>query len=199
MADEKIIFSMVGVSKTFSNQKKVLNDIYLSFFYGAKIGIIGLNGAGKSTLMKIIAGIDKNYQGEVVFAPGYSVGYLEREPKLDDSKTVREVVEEGCAATVALLKEYEQINEKLCEPMSDDEMARLIERRGELYEQIDHVNGWELDTVLDRAMDALRCPDGDQSIKVLSGGERRRVAFVPVAVAAARCAVVGRADEPLGC
>ncbi|MCM1300714.1 MAG: energy-dependent translational throttle protein EttA [Alistipes senegalensis] len=177
MADEKIIFSMVGVSKTFSNQKKVLDNIYLSFFYGAKIGIIGLNGAGKSTLMKIIAGIDKNYQGEVVFAPGYSVGYLEQEPKLDDAKTVREVVEEGCAATVALLKEYEEINAKLCEPMSDDEMARLIERQGELYEQIDHVNGWELDTVLDRAMDALRCPDGDQPVSVLSGGERRRVAL----------------------
>lgn len=177
MADEKIIFSMVGVSKTFTNQKKVLNNIYLSFFYGAKIGIIGLNGSGKSTLMKIIAGIDKNYQGEVVFAPGYTVGYLEQEPKLDDTKTVKEVVEEGCAATVALLKEYEVINTKLCEPMSDDEMNRLIERQGELYEQIDHVNGWELDSVLERAMDALRCPDPDQSVKVLSGGERRRVAL----------------------
>ena len=177
MADEKIIFSMVGVSKTFTNQKKVLNNIYLSFFYGAKIGIIGLNGSGKSTLMKIIAGIDKNYQGEVVFAPGYTVGYLEQEPKLDDTKTVKEVVEEGCAATVALLKEYEEINTKLCEPMSDDEMNRLIERQGELYEQIDHVNGWELDSVLERAMDALRCPDPDQSVKVLSGGERRRVAL----------------------
>ena len=177
MADEKIIFSMVGVSKTFTNQKKVLNNIYLSFFYGAKIGIIGLNGSGKSTLMKIIAGIDKNFQGEVVFSPGYSVGYLEQEPKLDDSKNVREVVEEGCAATVALMKEYEEINMKLCEPMSDDEMARLIERQGELYEQIDHVNGWELDSVLERAMDALRCPDPDQSVKVLSGGERRRVAL----------------------
>ena len=177
MADEKIIFSMVGVSKTFTNQKKVLNNIYLSFFYGAKIGIIGLNGSGKSTLMKIIAGIDKNYQGEVVFAPGYSVGYLEQEPQLDDTKTVKEVVEEGCAATVALLKEYEDINMKLCEPMSDDEMNRLIERQGELYEQIDHVNGWELDSVLERAMDALRCPDPDQSVKVLSGGERRRVAL----------------------
>ena len=177
MADEKIIFSMVGVSKTFTNQKRVLNNIYLSFFYGAKIGIIGLNGAGKSTLMKIIAGIDKNYEGEVVFSPGYTVGYLEQEPKLDDSKTVREVVEEGCAATVALLKEYEEINMKLCEPMSDDEMARLIERQGELYEKIDHCNGWELDSVLERAMDALRCPDPDQSVKVLSGGERRRVAL----------------------
>ena len=177
MADEKIIFSMVGVSKTFPNQKKVLNNIYLSFFYGAKIGIIGLNGSGKSTLMKIIAGIDKNYQGEVVFSPGYTVGYLEQDPKLDDAKTVREVVEEGCAATVALLKEYEKINAKLCEPMDDDTMARLIERQGELYEQIDHAGGWELDSVLERAMDALRCPDPDQSVRVLSGGERRRVAL----------------------
>ena len=177
MADEKIIFSMVGVSKTFTNQKRVLNNIYLSFFYGAKIGIIGLNGSGKSTLMKIIAGLDKNFQGEVVFSPGYTVGYLEQEPQLDDSKTVREVVEEGCAATVALLKEYEQINQQLCEPMDDDTMAKLIERQGELYEQIDQVNGWELDSVLERAMDALRCPDPDQSVKVLSGGERRRVAL----------------------
>ncbi len=177
MADEKIIFSMVGVSKTFTNQKKVLNNIYLSFFYGAKIGIIGLNGSGKSTLMKIIAGLDKNFQGEVVFSPGYTVGYLEQEPQLDDTKTVRECVEEGCASTVALLKEYEEINQKLCEPMDDDTMAKLIERQGELYEQIDHVNGWELDSVLERAMDALRCPDPDQSVKVLSGGERRRVAL----------------------
>ena len=177
MADEKIIFSMVGVSKTFTNQKKVLNNIYLSFFYGAKIGIIGLNGSGKSTLMKIIAGIDKNFQGEVVFSPGYTVGYLEQEPKLDDDKTVKEVVEEGCAETVALLKEYEEINMKLCEPMDDDEMNRLIERQGELYEKIDHVNGWELDSVLERAMDALRCPDADQKVAVLSGGERRRVAL----------------------
>ncbi|MFI3277562.1 MAG: energy-dependent translational throttle protein EttA [Rikenellaceae bacterium] len=177
MADEKIIFSMVGVSKTFSNQKKVLNNIYLSFFYGAKIGIIGLNGSGKSTLMKIIAGLDKNFQGEVVFSPGYSVGYLEQEPQLDDTLTVRDIVEEGCASTVALLKEYEEINMKLCEPMSDDEMSAAIERQGELYEQIDHVNGWELDSVLERAMDALRCPEPDQPIKVLSGGERRRVAL----------------------
>ncbi len=177
MADEKIIFSMVGVSKTFSNQKKVLNNIYLSFFYGAKIGIIGLNGSGKSTLMKIIAGLEKNFQGEVVFSPGFSVGYLEQEPKLDQTKTVREIVEEGCASTMALLKEYEEINMKLCEPMSDDEMAQLIERQGELYEQIDHVNGWEIDSVLERAMDALRCPDSDQPINILSGGELRRVAL----------------------
>ena len=177
MADEKIIFSMVGVSKTFTNQKKVLNNIYLSFFYGAKIGIIGLNGSGKSTLMKIIAGIDKNFQGEVVFSPGYTVGYLEQEPQLDNSKTVREVVEEGCAETVALLKEYEEINMKLCEPMSDDEMNALIERQGVVYEKIDQVNGWELDSVLERAMDALRCPEPEQSVAVLSGGERRRVAL----------------------
>ena len=177
MADEKIIFSMVGVSKTFTNQKKVLNNIYLSFFYGAKIGIIGLNGSGKSTLMKIIAGIDKNFQGEVVFSPGYTVGYLEQEPQLDNSKTVREIVEEGCAETVALLKEYEDINMKLCEPMSDDEMNALIERQGVVYEKIDQVNGWELDSVLERAMDALRCPDPEQSVAVLSGGERRRVAL----------------------
>ena len=177
MADEKIIFSMVGVSKTFTNQKKVLNNIYLSFFYGAKIGIIGLNGSGKSTLMKIIAGIDKNFQGEVVFSPGYTVGYLEQEPQLDNSKTVREVVEEGCAETVALLKEYEDINMKLCEPMSDDEMNALIERQGVVYEKIDQVNGWEIDSVLERAMDALRCPDPEQSVAVLSGGERRRVAL----------------------
>ena len=185
MADEKIIFSMVGVSKTFTNQKKVLNGIYLSFFYGAKIGIIGLNGSGKSTLMKIIAGLDKNFQGEVVFSPGYTVGYLEQEPQLDDTKTVREVVEEGCADVVeegcadvvALLKEYEEVNAKFMEPMDDDQMAKLIERQGELTELIDHKNGWELDATLERAMDALRCPDADQSVKHLSGGERRRVAL----------------------
>ena len=177
MAAEKIIFSMVGVSKVLNNNKKILNNIYLSFFYGAKIGIIGLNGSGKSTLMKIIAGIDKSFQGEVVFSPGYSVGYLEQEPQLDPTKTVKEIVEEGAAETVALLKEYEEINMKLCEPMDDDEMARLVERQGELYEKIDQVNGWELDSVLERAMDALRCPDGDQPVNVLSGGERRRVAL----------------------
>ncbi len=178
MADEKIIFSMNGVGKILPhNNRVILKDIYLSFFYGAKIGIVGLNGSGKSTLMKIIAGIEKGYQGEVVWAPGYSVGYLEQEPQLDNSKTVREVVEEGCAETVALLKEYEEINMKLCEPMSDDEMNALIERQGVVYEKIDLVNGWELDSVLERAMDALRCPDPEQSVAVLSGGERRRVAL----------------------
>ena len=177
MADEKIIFSMVGVSKVLTNNRKILNNIYLSFFYGAKIGIVGLNGSGKSTLMKIIAGIDKSFQGEVVFSPGYSVGYLEQEPQLDDSKTVREIVEEGCAHTVALLKEYEEINLKFCEPMSDEEMAKLIERQGELTEAIDHVNGWEIDSTLERAMDALRCPESDRLVSTLSGGERRRVAL----------------------
>ncbi len=177
MADEKIIFSMVGVSKVLNNNKKILNNIYLSFFYGAKIGIIGLNGSGKSTLMKIIAGIDKSFQGEVVFSPGYTVGYLEQEPQLDPDKTVKQIVEEGCASTMALLKEYEEINMKLCEPMDDDAMARMIERQGELYEQIDQVNGWEIDSVLERAMDALRCPAPDQNVKTLSGGERRRVAL----------------------
>lgn len=168
---------MVGVSKVLNNNKKILNDIYLSFFYGAKIGIIGLNGSGKSTLMKIIAGIDKSYQGEVVFSPGYSVGYLEQDPQLDPAKTVREIVEEGCADVVALLKEYEEVNARFMEPMDDDEMARLIERQGELTERIDHVDGWELDSKLERAMDALRCPDADQNAATLSGGERRRVAL----------------------
>ena len=175
--DKKVIFSMVGVCKTFTNQKKVLNNIYLSFFYGAKIGIIGLHGSGKSTLMKIIAGLDKNIQGEVVFAPGYTVGYLEQEPRLDDSKTVKEVVQEGCADVVALLKEYEEVNNRFAEPMDDDTMNKLIIRQGELTEQIDHKNGWELDATLERAMDALRCPEGDTPVKNLSGGERRRVAL----------------------
>lgn len=168
---------MVGVSKTFSNQKKVLNNIYLSFFYGAKIGIIGLNGSGKSTLMKIIAGIEKNFVGEVVFSPGFSVGYLEQEPHLDPQKSVREVVEEGCAEIVALLKEYEEVNAKFMEEMTDDQMTKLIERQGELTELIDHAGGWELDQKLERAMDALRCPDSDAKIEYLSGGEKRRVAL----------------------
>lgn len=175
--DNKIIFSMVGVSKTFNNNKKVLNNIYLSFYYGAKIGIIGLNGSGKSTLMKIIAGLEKSYIGEVVFSPGYTVGYLEQEPKLDDSKTVRQVVEEGCAEVVALLREYEEVNAKFMEELTDDQMNALIIRQGELTEKIDHMNGWEIDSTLERAMDALRCPDQNAKIEHLSGGERRRVAL----------------------
>lgn len=168
---------MVGVSKVFPPQKKVLNNIYLSFFYGAKIGIIGLNGSGKSTLLKIIAGVEKNYQGDVVFSPGYSVGYLEQDPQLDNNKTVREIVEEGTSEVVALLKEYEELNMKFAEPMSDDEMTKLIERQGELTELLDHNNAWELDNKLERAMDALRCPPADWKIENLSGGERRRVAL----------------------
>ena len=178
MADETIIFSMNGVGKTLPNSNRViLKDIYLSFFYGAKIGIIGLNGSGKSSLMKIIAGLDKSYRGEVVWSPGYSVGYLEQEPQMDDSKTVLEVIQEGVQQTVDLLKEYEQVNLKFCEPMTDEHMAALIERQGELTEQIDHCNGWELDSKLERAMDALNCPPADASVKTLSGGERRRVAL----------------------
>jgi ATP-binding cassette ChvD family protein len=175
--DNKIIFSMVGVSKTYPPQKRVLNNIYLSFFYGAKIGIIGLNGSGKSSLLKIIAGLEKSFQGEVVFSPGYSVGYLEQEPKLDETKTVKEIVQEGAAEVVAVLKEYEEVNNKFAEPMSDDEMNKLIERQGELTEKIDQLGGWDLDSKLDRAMDALRCPEGDTPISVCSGGERRRAAL----------------------
>lgn len=169
---------MNGVGKTLPNNNKViLKDIYLSFFYGAKIGIIGLNGSGKSTLMKIIAGIETQYRGEVVWSPGYSVGYLEQEPQLDPSKTVVDVIREGVQETMDLLKEYEEVNMKFCEPMSDDEMAALIERQGELTEKIDHCNGWEVDSMLERAMDALNCPPPDASVSTLSGGERRRVAL----------------------
>jgi ATP-binding cassette ChvD family protein len=180
MSDEKIIFSMAGVSKVYPPQKTVLKNIYLSFFYGAKIGVIGLNGSGKSSLLKIIAGIDKTNIGEVVFSPGYTVGYLSQEPELDPNKTVREVVEEGVAATTALLKEYEEINEKfgLEEYYGDpDKMDKLMNRQGELQDQIDAVGAWELDSKLERAMDALRCPEPDTKIAVLSGGERRRVAL----------------------
>ena len=172
----KIIFSMVKVSK-FYDKKAVLKDIYLSFFYGAKIGVLGLNGAGKSSLLRIIAGIDKDFNGEVVFSKGYSVGYLEQEPKLDESKTVLQVVQEAVQSTVDLLKEFEQINAKFAEPMDDDEMNKLIERQGEVQEKLDHADAWDLDSRLEMAMDALRCPPPDTPVNSLSGGEKRRVAL----------------------
>ena len=178
--DKKVIFSMVGVSKVFPPHKQVLKDIYLSFFYGAKIGIIGLNGSGKSTLLKIIAGIEKSYQGEVVFSPGYSVGYLEQEPKLDPEKTVKEVVKEGVQPILDLLAEYEKVNESFGDPdvLEDpDKMDALIARQAELQDKIDASDAWNIDNKLERAMDALRCPPEDQQIKYLSGGERRRVAL----------------------
>ena len=178
MADEKIIFSMNRVGKVLpSSNRIILKDICLSFFYGAKIGIIGLNGSGKSTLMKIIAGVEQSYQGEVVWAPGYSVGHLEQEPQMDPEKTVLEVVQEGVQEIMDVLKEYEEVNLKFCEPMSDDEMNKLIERQGELTEKIEHCGGWEIDSKLERAMDALQCPPSDAKIATLSGGERRRVAL----------------------
>ncbi|MBQ8385982.1 MAG: energy-dependent translational throttle protein EttA [Paludibacteraceae bacterium] len=173
--DKKIIFSMVGVSKTFAPQKRVLNNIYLSFFYGAKIGIIGLNGAGKSTLLKIIAGIEKNYEGEVVFSPGYSVGYLEQDPQLDPEKTVRECVQEGVQPIMDMLAEYDAINMAFAEP--DADFDKLLARQAELQDKLDSVDAWNIDTRLDRAMDALRCPADDAQVKHLSGGERRRVAL----------------------
>lgn len=167
---------MVKVSK-FYDKKPVLKDIYLSFFYGAKIGVLGLNGSGKSSLLRIIAGNDKEHNGEVVFSKGYSIGMLEQEPKLDESKTVREIVEEAVQETVNLLKEFEEINNKFAEPMSDDEMNALIERQGEVQEKLDHADAWDLDSRLEMAMDALRCPPGETAIKTLSGGEKRRVAL----------------------
>jgi ATPase subunit of ABC transporter with duplicated ATPase domains len=180
MSDEKIIFSMAGVNKIHPPQKQVLKNIYLSFFYGAKIGVLGLNGAGKSSLLRIIAGIDKAIQGEVVFSPGYTVGYLEQEPQLDESKTVIEVVREGVKNITDILEEYESINEKFALPEyyeDADKMDKLMQRQGELQDQIDAIGGWELDSKLERAMDALRCPESDTPINVLSGGERRRVAL----------------------
>lgn len=173
--DKKVIFSMVRVSKTFPPQKKVLNNIYLSFFYGAKIGIIGLNGSGKSTLLKIIAGIEKNYDGEVVFSPGYTVGYLEQDPQLDPNKTVKEIVQEGVQEVMDLLAEFEQINEQFADPEAD--FDKLIARQGELQEKLDHADAWNIDNKLERAMDALRCPPEEAIVSTLSGGERRRVAL----------------------
>lgn len=175
--DKKIIFSMINVGKIIPPSRQILKNIYLSFYYGAKIGIIGLNGAGKSTLLKIIAGVEKSYEGEVVFSPGYDVGFLPQEPILDETKTVKEIVQEGVKEVVDLLKEYEEISNKFSEPMSDDEMNKLIEKQGRITELIEQHNGWELDSKLDRAMDTLRCPEGDAIVKNLSGGEKRRVAL----------------------
>ena len=178
--DKKIIFSMVGVSKIFPPQKQVLKNIYLSFFYGAKIGIIGLNGSGKSTLLKIIAGLDKDFLGEVVFSPGYTVGYLEQDPHLEAGKTVKEIVQEGVRETVDLLKEFEEVNEKFGDPEvleNPDKMEALMNRQAELQDKIDAMDAWNLDSKLERAMDALRCPPENQVVDTLSGGERRRVAL----------------------
>jgi len=172
----KVIYSMVGISKYY-DKRAVLKDIYLSYFYGAKIGVIGLNGSGKSSLLRILAGVDKEFNGEAVLSPGYTVGYLEQEPLIDDSRTVREVVEEAVQETVNLLKEFEQINAKFGEEMSDDEMNALLERQGQVQEKLDHQDAWDLDARLEMAMDALRCPPSDTPVKVLSGGERRRVAL----------------------
>ncbi len=172
----KIIYSMIGVSK-FYDKKPVLQDIYLSYFYGAKIGVIGLNGSGKSTLLRILAGVDKDFNGETVLAPGYTVGFLEQEPRLDEHKTVREIVAEGVQEAMSLLEEFNRISERFAEPLSDEEMSALIEKQGEVQEKIDHLGAWDMDARLEMAMDALRCPPGDTPVKVLSGGERRRVAL----------------------
>jgi sulfate-transporting ATPase len=175
--DKKIIFSMVGVSKVIPPNRQILKDIYLSFYYGAKIGIIGLNGSGKSTLLRIIAGEDNSYNGELVFSPGYSVGMLDQEPELDEKKTVKEIVEEGVQETVDILKAYEEVNNRFMEELTDEEMTALIEEQGRLTDLIEHKDAWELDSKLERAMDALRCPPGEAPVKNLSGGERRRVAL----------------------
>src|SRR5262245_53153338 len=172
----KIIYSMVGVGK-YHDKKPSIKDIYLSYFYGAKIGVIGLNGSGKSTLLRIIAGVDKEFVGETVVSPEYTIGYLEQEPQLDDSKIVREIVEEGVHETVELLKPFEQLDEKFAEPMTDDEMSALLEQQGAVQEKLDAANAWDLDSRLEMAMDALRCPPGETPVKHLSGGERRRVAL----------------------
>src|SRR5882762_9256272 len=172
----KVIYSMVGVSKHF-DKKTVLKDIYLSYFYGAKIGVLGLNGSGKSSLLRILAGVDKEFNGETVLSPGHTVGYLEQEPRLDETKTVREIVEQSVQATVDLLKEYDEINARFAEEMSAEEMDKLLERQGNVQEKLDAADAWDLDSRLEMAMDALRCPPGNSPVKTLSGGEKRRVAL----------------------
>src|SRR4030081_3715412 len=172
----KVIYSMVGVSKYY-DKKQVLKDIYLSYFYGAKIGVIGLNGSGKSSLLRILAGVDKDFLGETVVSPGFTIGYLEQEPLIDDARTVREVVEEAVKETVDLLKEFDEINARFGEELSDDDMEKLLARQGEVQEKLDHQDAWDLDARLEMAMDALRCPAPDTKVAVLSGGERRRVAL----------------------
>jgi len=177
MSDKKVIFAMEGVSKTYPPSKQVLKNIWLSFYYGAKIGVLGLNGSGKSSLLKIIAGLDQNFQGKVTFDKEYKIGYLAQEPVLDENKTVKEVVQEGLQDIVDVVNAYNAVNEKFAEPMSDDEMNKLLETQGELAEKMDHLNAWELDHTLELAMDSLRCPPDDAKVSVLSGGERRRVAL----------------------
>ncbi|MDP6625326.1 MAG: ATP-binding cassette domain-containing protein, partial [Nitrospinota bacterium] len=172
----KIIYSMIAVSK-YHDKKQVLKDISLSYFYGAKIGVLGLNGSGKSSLLRILAGVDTDFNGKTVLSPGHTIGFLEQEPVLDGSKTVREIVEEGVQELSDLHKEYNSINEKFSEPMSDDEMTELIERQGKVQEKLDSMDAWDLDSRLEMAMEALRCPEGSTSVKILSGGERRRVAL----------------------
>ncbi len=186
----KIIYSMIGVSKYY-DKKPILKDIYLSYFYGAKIGVLGLNGSGKSSLLRILAGVDKDFNGKTVVAPGHTIGFLEQEPQLDETKTVREMVEQGVQETVDLLNEFNRINERFAEPMTDEEMDKLIERQGEVQEKLDALNAWDLDSRLEMAMDALRCPPGDTPVKVLSGGEKRRVALCRLLLQAARYSAPG--------